>query len=235
MRRSAPQVNGAAMSDRSGRLASGAWWLLYSGPVGPSGTHAHNAFQLVVHAGPPFVVDVRTGALPGPVVVIDPAVGHAFRGQREHVLVAYIDPDSEVGNRLQRRHAPLSELHGAHPVTGIAGGLRPRTWAQAEDAVRRMLEVVIDGVVETDRGERLRPASVRPNVSGEGSGGGPIRMLARWRQLVDATEHLVSGSSISEAADRGGFVDVTHFVDSLQSMFGLSPSEVIGLGTWLAP
>ena len=50
-----------------------------------------------------------------------------------------------------------------------------------------------------------------------------------------ATEHLVAGASIDEAASRSGFADVTHFVDSFQSMFGLSPSELIGLGTWLAP
>ena len=185
MRGSAPQVNGTGMSDRSGRLAFGAWWLLYSGPVGPSGTHAHDAFQLIVHAGPPFVVDVRTGALPGPVVVIDPAVGHGFRGQREHVLIAYIDPASEIGNRLERRHAPERHLHAAHPVTSIAGGLRPRTWVQAEEAVQRLLASVIDGVVEAGGGKRLHPASGPPKVPGEVSGSGTFRREAEWRHLGD--------------------------------------------------
>ncbi len=65
--------------------------------------------------------------------------------------------------------------------------------------------------------------------------GVPIRSYARWMRLVTAVEHLARGRSITEAAHDAGFADAAHFTRTFRSMFGLSPSEAVGLGTWLHP
>lgn len=65
--------------------------------------------------------------------------------------------------------------------------------------------------------------------------GVPIRSYARWMRLVTAVEHLARGRSITEAAHDAGFADAPHFTRTFRSMFGLSPSEAVGLGTWLHP
>lgn len=52
-------------------------------------------------------------------------------------------------------------------------------------------------------------------------------------RLVTATERLAAGVSITDAAHGAGFSDGAHFSRTFRSMFGLSPSEAVGLGTWL--
>jgi AraC-like DNA-binding protein len=60
-----------------------------------------------------------------------------------------------------------------------------------------------------------------------------LRSYARWLRLVQATERLADGDSITAAAHAAGFADGPHFTRAFKSMFGLAPSEVMSTGTWL--
>ena len=248
----------------SGHLAFGPWWLLYSGPIGATEQHAHHAFQFVVHAGPPCVVDGERRALPGPVVVLEPDSPHAFVDHRDHVLIVFVDPESNAGRRLTTHRAVATENGETHPVLRIVGALRPENWSRAEETVRRVLDAVSDSPIEQSmswwRHPAVDAALLRlPSLVDEGAIdvaaladevgisvsrlthvfseeiGVPIRSYARWLRLVSAIEHLASGRSITEAAHDAGFADAAHFTRTFRAMFGLSPSEAIGLGTWLRP
>ena len=252
------------MAGWTGHLAFGPWWLLYSGPIGATGPHAHHAFQLVVHAGPPCVVDGERRALLGPVVVLEPDSVHAFVDHRDHVLIVFVDPESEAGQQLRTHRTPPDRTSEVHPVSRIVGALRPENWSRAEEAVRRVLDTVCDSPIPRSmswwRHPAVDAALLRlPSLVDEGAVdvallagqvgisvsrlthvfsdeiGVPLRSYARWIRLVAAVEHLARGRNITEAAHDAGFADAAHFTRTFRSMFGLSPSEAVGLGTWLHP
>ena len=125
----------------SGQLAFGPWWLLYSGPIEPMEPHAHHAFQIVVYAGRACVVYGRDLAMPGPIVLVDPYEPHRFVDQSDPVLIAFVDPDSTVGDLLAS-HGAVSK--GPPPLISEKrlGFAHPGTWQQAEETVHRMLASV---------------------------------------------------------------------------------------------
>lgn len=248
----------------SGRLAIGPWWFLYSGPVGPTKPHAHHAFQIVVHEGSPVVGDGAGKSFDGPVVVLDPEVTHAFRDYLHHVAIVFVDPESVAGINLRRNRVERPLALDAHQASGLVGYLRPDSWSQAEDLVRRVFKHLC-GSVERSMEPRGRHSAVEaalarlPELVREGAVdvkqlanemglsasrlshvfaeeiGTPIRSYVRWLRLVNAAERLATGTSITQAAHDAGFADGPHFTRTFRSMFGLAPSEAVSLGDWLSP
>lgn len=248
----------------SGHLAFGPWWLLYSGPIGPTDLHAHHAFQIVVHAGSPCVSDSDRQALAGPIVVIEPDQAHAFVDSREQALIAFVDPESNAGEALKARRAFLNQSRDVRTFSRIVAALRPDNWSRAEETVHRILASVCDSPLARPmswwRHPSIDAALLRvPSLVEAGTInfttladevglsvsrlthiftdeiGVPLRSYARWIRLVHAVEHLANGETITEAAHRAGFADGAHFSRTFRAMFGLSPSEAVGLGTWLSP
>ncbi len=252
------------MSDHAwtGCLAFGPWWLLYSGPVGPTDCHAHHAYQLVVHAGLPVVVDGTGTSMVGPIVVVEPDVRHAFSDVCDDVLIAYIDPESDVGRQLHGCRIAATPVAAGQPISSVAGASPPDNWSRAEEAVQRIVAAVCQPSAVTPMSWWRHPAidaalARLPALADDGAidvsdlaaevglsvsrlthvfseeVGTPIRSYVRWMRLVTATERLAEGVSITEAAHGAGFSDGAHFSRTFRSMFGLSPSEAVGLGTWL--
>jgi len=248
----------------SGFLAFGPWWLLYSGPIGPTDPHSHHASQIVVHGGLPCVVDGSRRSMPGPIVVIDPDQPHAFTDRRDHVLIAFVDPESTAGQQLRTNRVVRSRQDDIHPVSSIIGALRPANWSRAEEAVRRLLATVCDSDIprpmswwrhpSVDAALLRLPALIEDGavdvaLLAEEVGlsvsrlthvfsaeiGVALRSYVRWMRLVNAIEHLARGRTITEAAHAAGFADGPHFARTFRDMFGLSPAEAVGLGTWLSP
>ena len=247
----------------SGQLAFGPWWFLYSGPIGPTDMHAHHAFQIVVHAGGPCVAD-NHNTLAGPVVVIEPDEAHAFTDWRDHALVAFIDPESRTGADLAAHLvASPTTLGSDEPVSSIVGALHPENWSQAEEAMRRILVAVCDAPIERPSSWRhaavdaallrlpdlIEAGTVNVALLAEEVGlsvgrlthvfseeiGVPVSAYARWLRLTHAVEHLANGRTLTEAAHQAGFADGAHFSRTFRAMFGLSPSEAVGAGSWLSP
>ena len=254
----------ARRSTWSGRLAFGPWWLLYSGPVRSMPPHAHQAFQIMLHAGRPFVVDADGQPMSGPLVVIDPDRKHAFRDRRDHVLIAYIEPASAIGERLRNRHAHPVDHTESHPVQDIIGALRPDTWSRADEIVRKMVALVcelpsgvpmslwrhpvIDAALHrlpAQVGEAAVDIHLLANEVGMSSEMlsqrfdvevcMPLRSYVSWVRLVIAIENLVVGASASAAAAVAGFGTEAQLALAFRSMFGMSAEEAVLLGSWLAP
>mgnify|MGYP003382178153 CR=1 FL=1 len=247
-----------------GHVAFGPWWLLYSGPMGPTDLHEHHAFQIVVHGGTPCLVDGDHRAMPGPVVVIEPDQPHAIVDRRDHVLIAFVNPESNAGEQL-RTHRIVPKRHDdVHPVSSIIGALRPENWSRAEEAVRRVLATVCDSPIHRPMSwwrhpsvdsallrlaSLLEAGTVDVAMLAHEVGLSPGRLThvfdneigvslhsyARWMRLVNAIEHLAHGRTTTEAAHAAGFADAEGFSRTFLAMFGLTPSEAVGLGRWLAP
>ena len=246
----------------SGRLAFGPWWFLYSGPVGPTDPHAHHAFQIVLHGGSPVVADASARPIAGPIVVLCPDGTHSFRAHRDHVVVVFVDPESAAGSRLRRDRVAQPLAGAGHPVSALLGSLRPDNWSRAEEAVQRILDHLcgpsgrstmswwrhpsIDAALAglSDFGDEGRveidqlAAEVGLSVSRlthvfRDEIGTPIRSYVRWLRLVNATEQLANGASMTQAADKAGFTDGPHLARTFRAMFGLAPTEAVALGQWL--
>ncbi len=249
----------------SGHLSFGPWWLLYSGPIGPTDLHAHHAFQIVVHDGKPCVAsDLQGRPLPGPMVVIDPDQAHAFIDERDQVVIAFVDPESNVGEALKAHRTVQNESGDWLLLSKLVAALRPENWSRAEEAVLRIVASVCGSPIARPmswwRHPSVDAALLRlPSLIEAGTIdiatlaeevglsvsrlthifteeiGVPLRSYARWMRLVNAVEHLANGQTITGAAHAAGFADAAHFTRTFRSMFGLSPSEAVGLGTWLMP
>lgn len=243
-----------------GQLAFGPWWLLYAGPVGPTGQHAHHAYQLVVHDGPPLVESGAAGPCSGPFVVIEPDAAHEIRRSSDDVITLFVVPESSAGLALKRRSSTTCQP--GDPFVDLVGLLEPESWPQAEQLVQRVLASVgIDDIHSSEPWwghPAVRDALLRlPDLVDEGavdfSGlasavgvsvsrlthvftdevGLPLRSYARWLRLVTAVEYLAGGATITEAAHAARFSDGAHFSRVFKQMFGLAPSDVVGSGSWI--
>lgn len=251
------------MSRPGSRLAAGPWWLLYSGPIGPTEPHAHRAAQLVVHGGGPCV-SVRGEASRGPIVVIPPDALHWVHDHRDHALVLLVSPDSVVGEQLARDDVGSADsFDGLHPVARILGALRMSNWSQADEAVRRTLEhldgiedshsrslwrhrafdeglldlpdgVAVDDVDVARLADRVGLAPARVSDSLTGGLGIPLGDYVRWLRLVMAIELIAEGIDVQSAAEATQYPGVDDLSRASKAMFALDPTRLVQLGTWLA-
>ena len=198
----------------------------------------------------------------GPIVVLDPNVTHSLRDHRDHLVVVFVDAESAAGSRLRLDRVAQPFTAAAHPVSALVGSLRRDNWSRAEEAVQRIIDhlcgpldrstmfwwqhpsidaalarlpdLVDEGRVEVDQlaAEWGLSVSRLTQVFSEEIGT-PIRSHVRWLRLVNATEQLANGASITQAAHEAGFADGPHFTRTFRTIFGLAPTEAVGLGHWL--
>ena len=178
-------------------------------------------------------------------------------------MIGYVDPESDVGRHLLDRRNPAEQTLNVPPVSKILGGLPPDNWSQAEEAVQRIVASVCDMWGATPmtwwRHPAIDAALCRlPALADEGAVdvqlladeiglsasklthvfsvkvGMPIRSYVRWTRLANAIVHLSGGGTVIAAAHAAGFSDGAHFSRTFKKMFGLSPTEAVGLGRWMA-
>lgn len=245
------------------RVAAGPWWLLFSGPIGPSEAHSHHAAQLVVHGGVPCVA-VDSELRRGPIVVVPSDVPHAVLDHRDHALVLFVSPDSVVGRRLAAGGIDRGgSLDGAHPVAQLLGALRLSNWSQADEAVRRTLEhldvadvergstwrhhrsldeallelpddIDVDDVDSTRLGDDIGLPAGRITETLSHGLGIPLDGYVRWLRIVTAIESLVDGDDLRAAAAAARFPGAHDLSQACTSMFGLDPTALAQSGNWLS-
>jgi AraC-like DNA-binding protein len=62
-----------------------------------------------------------------------------------------------------------------------------------------------------------------------------FRPFILWLRLQRAARELASGESLTSAAAAAGFADGAHMARTFRRMFGLAPSDVVGLADWVLP
>jgi AraC-like DNA-binding protein len=216
--------------------------------------HAHHAAQLV------FTVDgagrLRESArgrwTDFAAALIAPDVPHEVDAQGTTVLIAFVDPESEVGAGLRRRMSAPVDVLPAREVAGWrrelgAPPLAPvavQAWWQARLAterapgrihprVRRVLRWLrqnLDATEEDRSLERLAGlAGLSPSRFMHAfteSLGVPLRPYLLWLRLQHAAGQILAGATATAAAHAAGFSDAAHLSRTFRRMLGTTPREI---------
>jgi AraC-like DNA-binding protein len=219
-----------------------------------SSLHALHALQLLVTLG--GLGRLRGGArrpwadFAG--ALIGPDVPHEVDARGATVVIAFVDPESEVGAGLQRRLRgpftvlPAAEVAGWRRALGapplepaavdawwrarVAGERAPR---RIHPRVRRVLRWLREniGAAEEDLSlDRLADlAGLSPSrfmhVFTE-SLGVPLRPYLLWLRLQHAAGRLLEGASATDAAHAAGFSDAAHLSRTFRRTLGTTPREI---------
>lgn len=213
-----------------GRAWFGPSWLVYRGPVTPTGAHRHHALQAI--AGANVVVEVDGRVLPAPVCLVPNVTHRILRGDDDAVLV-YIDGDVARGaaiaepERWMPRTGPPDRWADAAalaesvcPSRGPAlpepGVVRAARLALADGDDRTLELLARDLGMSASRLSHLFSATV----------GTSMRSYRRWQRLVLAAEAIAGGAALTPAAHAAGFADGPHLARTFRSHFGLSVREL---------
>ena len=228
--------------------------LVVWGPGAASTVHAHHATQLVLSLDGEARLRGRarerwasfTAAL------IAPDVPHEVDARGTTVIIAFVDPESEVGAGLGRRLdgpfavLPAAEVEGWRRELGTLP-LQPaaveRWWRgrlAAERAprrihprVRRVLRWLRDNTDSSEENRSLDRLAALAGLSPSRfmhvfteSVGVPLRPYLLWLRLQHAAGRLLAGASATEAAHEAGFSDAAHLSRTFRRTLGTTAREI---------
>jgi len=227
------------------------------GPGGKSKLHAHHCWHVIVALD--AELRARTAArgseLAGVAVLTAPDAAHAIDAEGGRVLVVFVEPESELGDRLRAaasgractvigREAaaplrtallaqPLSRERAADTMPALlaAFGAQMPVRARRHPGVRRVLRHLREAPPECDTSLATLAALAglspgRFMHAFTQSTGVPLRPYLLWLKLERAGAAIALGASLTEAAQRAGFADAAHMSRTFRRMFGVTPREL---------
>jgi AraC-like DNA-binding protein len=228
--------------------------LLVWGPGAVSSLHAHHAIQLLFtldgHAR--LLGQARRPWVDFTAALVGPDVPHEVDARGTTVVIAFVDPESEVGAGLRRRFiAPLSVIPAAEVARwrrelGVPP-LKPaavETWWRARfiperaarrlhPRIRRVLRWLRENVGAGEEDLSLDSLADRVGLSPSRfmhvfteSVGVPLRPYLLWLRLQHAAGRLLAGASATEAAHEAGFSDAAHLSRTFRRILGTTPREI---------
>lgn len=233
--------------------------MIVWGPGYTSSGHAHHCVQLVMaleHTlrirGNPSHGWIQCGA-----ALVRPDAQHEVEALNRTVLIAFVEPESELGTALAERidqsitaidprevnrwRASLgaAEYLEAAPVERwvrqelLAGRKSPKL----HPGVRRVLRFVREALADTNAFTSADLAKIA-GLSASRFGhvfsectGVPLRRYLLWLRLQRASGELMKGASTTQAAHRAGFSDAAHMARTFRRMLGTTPQELAGRRT----
>jgi len=228
--------------------------LVVWGPGAASSLHAHHAVQLVLtlDGRARLRSGVRQRWIDFTAALIAPDAPHEVDARGTNVIIAFVDPETEVGAGLRRRLAgPLTVLPEAE-VEGwrrqlAAVPLQPAAverWWRARLAaaraprrihprVRRALRWLRQNVDATEEDRSLERLAALAGLSPSRfmhvfteSLGVPLRPYLLWLRLQHAAGRLLAGASATEAAHEAGFSDAAHLSRTFRRTLGTTAREI---------
>ena len=219
--------------------------LVTWGPGTASAAHAHHCWHLVLARDGELQVTASDRALTTGAVLVRPDVEHAIDATGRAVVVVFVEPESELGERLGAAFADdvqgfelatVASLRNAVP-TPIAIeqvievlGLPAAPPVPRHPGVRRAVRFAKEAVDADLSLEALaRVAKLSPGRFMHAfteSMGLPLRPWLRWLRLERAAVAIAGGIPLSEAALAAGFSDAAHMTRTFREMFGVTPSEL---------
>ena len=227
------------------------------GPGDATTRHAHHAMHLVL---------CRTGSLsisaPGMKtakqaagVLVGPDAPHALDARGSDVLILFIEPESQDGERLmaaldgpvrlfdsERRDALLAHLPASTPLQHEAVGQWMERTLEALSGTPEAPRRIHPRVRKLLRHLRAEPAPEDTSlealalVVGLSPGrlmhvfseslGVPLRPYLLWLRLQRASGAIAAGHTLGDAAHAAGFSDAAHLTRTFRRMFGTTPSSL---------
>lgn len=237
----------------SGSLALLPGAVVYDGPGGPAGWHAHHALQVMVSDGAAFTLTTQDAhgeraTHHGVAAIVPSGVAHRLEATPDRMVLLLVEPVGTRGRDV-----------GAGPASLRSGteDFRDRMLVRGASAAS-LLETTL-GVVATggEAGARELSEPVRtamgyleahaadPSSSLAGAAavahlsptrlthrftaevGMPFRRYALWVRLRRAVEAVASGeANLTDAAVAAGFSDGAHLSRAFRRNFGLAPSAL---------
>jgi AraC-like DNA-binding protein len=222
-----------------GTLLLGEFMVVYLGPAGPAGWHAHPAVQLAVAWDAPLTVELADGTRNGPSVVVPGGVRHRLDTRARQVAVVFVDHLSAAGRALDER-----ARSGAGPAP------RPRPSTGADDVARFAAEAMSVLPARAPLSPPVAAAlayvdaalDARPTLTGAAQVahlspsrlthvftpevGLPFKRYVLWRRLRRVVEEVAGGATLTWAAAAAGFSDSAHLSRTFRRSFGLPPSAL---------
>ncbi len=234
----------------SARLGIG--WGAFKGRSGDNAAHAHHAIQVLLAESPQALWTPMAGwqSYRGAVI------GHNQQHQLAptHVVMVYLDPDSDVGRRVRVL------LADGFTVLSDEQTNRARTAVNASEDRRldRLLVEAIQPMQDEDAGMQSAdpviaaliaalPAAIPDSLPAarlarqaglstsrflhrfSAYAGLPLRPYLRWRRLLTAMAGVMRGDPLTDAALAAGFADVAHFNRTVRRHFGITPGVLLRL------
>jgi AraC-like DNA-binding protein len=228
--------------------------LVIWGPGSASSLHAHHATQLVLtlHGQGRLRGRARKRWSGFTAALIAPDVSHEVDARGTTVIIAFVDPETEVGAGLRRRlEGPLAVL----PATEVEGwrrelGVLPlqpaavERWWRARLAgeraprrihprVRRVLRWLRANIGSSEENRSLARLAAVAGLSPSRfmhvfteSLGVPLRPYLLWLRLQHAAGRLLAGASATEAAHEAGFSDAAHLSRTFRRTLGTTAREI---------
>ena len=232
--------------------------LFVWGPGSWSDLHRHHCVQLVLALDGTLRFRQRSRQRWTTVdaVLVRPDAWHEIDARETRVLIAFVDPESDVGAALAEHTVsdvtpiPAAMVAEWRAQLGDSGSLtaasvepwvtlnllRDRREASIDHRVRRVLRQLPQRLADADAVSlEAVAASVRLSPSRflhlfTTSVGVPLRPYMLWLRLQRAVGELARGNSVAGAAYATGFSDAAHFTRTFRRMIGATPRQVMRRG-----
>jgi len=228
--------------------------MIVWGPAYASSGHAHHCVQLVlVLHGNLRVRGQGTAWVTCGAVLVRPDAHHEVEARDRTVLIAFVEPESDLGaaldERLKQDITPISTGEVARWRAALRGGAhlsrsRVEMWVRKDLLHGRKAPKIHPGVrraLRSLRGQLGNPKVVSLTNLAKIAGlsrsrfmhvftesiGVPVRPYILWLRLQRASGLLMRGVSITEAAHSAGFSDAAHLTRTCRRMLGSTPSELV--------
>jgi AraC-like DNA-binding protein len=232
--------------------------LFLWGPGSWSDRHRHHCVQLVMALDGilRFRQRPRQRWTTCGAVLVRADAWHEVNARGTHVLIAFVDAESELAASLVTRAgsdvAPIPpatvtewRTQLGEPTTLTAARVEPwvtrtlsshRRPPSIDHRVKRVLRDLPNRLAESEAVSLdAVAASVRLSPSRflhlfTTSVGVPLRPYVLWLRLQCGARELARGRSVADAAHAAGFSDAAHFTRTFRRMLGATPRQVLSRG-----
>ena len=232
--------------------------LFLWGPGAWTDLHRHHCVQLVMALTGTirFRQRQRQRWTTGGAVLVRPDAWHEVDARGTHVMIAFVDAESDLGAALAARTeadvAPIpagtvavwraqlgkpTSLTAARVEPWVTHTLlRERRPPSIDHRVTRVLRALPGKLANAEAVSLAAVAtSVRLSPSRflhlfTTSVGVPLRPYVLWLRLQCGARELARGMSVADAAYAAGFSDAAHFTTTFRRMIGATPRQVLRRG-----
>jgi AraC-like DNA-binding protein len=224
-----------------GTLLLGDFMVVYLGPAGPAGWHAHPAVQVAIAWDAPLTVELADRTLEGASVIVPGGVRHRLDTRARQVAVVFVDHVSAAGRALDERarhgvqpplspppRPPADVADVARFVAEAMGGLpAPRPLSPPVAAALAYVDGALDArptLADAAAAAHLSPSRLTHVFTPEV--GLPFKRYVSWRRLRRVVEEVAGGATLTWAAAAAGFSDSAPLSRTFRRSFGLPPSAL---------
>lgn len=227
--------------------------LAIQGPGTSSRRHAHHLLQAVLARSDALSVQLGESTTECAGVLVPSGLAHAIDGADRSVVVVFLDPEGvwgrDLGQQLGGRARLLERadvdglleglpadadgptttrwMHTLLDRLGLGAGPRPAVHPTVRRLIARLNATPLaDTPSLTELAAELEISPSRLRHVLKDSLGVTFRGYLRWLRLVRASEAILQGQPLTDAAFVAGFYDAAHMTRTFREMLGVTPSEL---------